>query len=422
MAILAGRQRLPLNPSIAPSAISQAWRLAALYLATAAMFADLYLTQPMLPLISREFDVSAAQAGMTISAVSLAMALTSSSYGPLSGAIGRKRVMVVGMIVTAIVTLLCAFAPSLQTLIILRALQGVAVPSVTAIAVAYLSAEYPPSRLGTLVGGYIASSVLGGLLGRVVTCAILEGNSWRLTFVVFAALTALSAIAAQQLLKGHPTSFSRRLPAEIGNSYRMMFASLHDTRLIGTYIVGGAIFFGFVGIFTYIPYLLSNAPFNLSAGALTWIYVTYAAGIIIAPFAGYLSTRIPERTLISTGFALSLVGITCTLAGSMIMIFIGCTILCSGMFLTQSIAPTFVSRIAGSGPGRDGALSFYQAIYYTGAVFGSVLPGLAWQHFGWPGVVVTCGLVLSGGLVVAIRTCGPKTAVPLEVQTVVATF
>jgi len=65
-----------------------------LYLGTVAAYADMYLTQPILPLLSREFGVGPARAGFTVSAVVLAIAAASSFYGPLSDVLGRKRVMV----------------------------------------------------------------------------------------------------------------------------------------------------------------------------------------------------------------------------------------------------------------------------------------------------------------------------------------
>src|SRR5690242_7705270 len=74
----------------------------ALYLAAIAVYADMYITQPILPLLSHEFGVAPAVAGLTISSVVLAIALASSTYGPLGDAFGRKRVMVVsGLLLSA---------------------------------------------------------------------------------------------------------------------------------------------------------------------------------------------------------------------------------------------------------------------------------------------------------------------------------
>ena len=83
----------------------------ALYAGTVAAYADMYVTQPVLPLLSREFGVGPARAGLTVSAVVLAIAATSSAYGPLSDALGRRRVMAGATAALAVATLACAFAP-----------------------------------------------------------------------------------------------------------------------------------------------------------------------------------------------------------------------------------------------------------------------------------------------------------------------
>jgi YNFM family putative membrane transporter len=58
------------------------------------------------------------------------------------------------------------------------------------------------------------------------------------------------------------------------------------------------------------------------------------------------------------------------------------------MFTAQAVAPAFVNSVAAQAKGGAGAL--YLMFYYLGGTFGGVLPGLAWQAFNWPGVVVVC--------------------------------
>ena len=141
--------------------------LIALYLTTVAVYTDMYITQPILPLLSREFGVAPATAGLTVSAVVLAIAVASSSYGPLSDALGRKPVMVWSCALLALPTLLCALAPSFPLLLFGRTVQGLLIPGVTAVAVAYIGDQFDAAGLGAVVGGFIAASVAGGLIGRV---------------------------------------------------------------------------------------------------------------------------------------------------------------------------------------------------------------------------------------------------------------
>jgi YNFM family putative membrane transporter len=100
----------------------------ALYAGTIAAYADMYVTQSILPVLAAEFGVGAARAGLTVSAVVLAIALASSFYGPLSDTLGRRRVMAGSTALLSLATLACAFAPSFGALVALRALQGCSCP------------------------------------------------------------------------------------------------------------------------------------------------------------------------------------------------------------------------------------------------------------------------------------------------------
>ena len=122
--------------------------LLALFFATVAVFADLYVTQPILPLLSREFGVPAPTAALTLSVVVLMIALVSNAWGPLADAFGRKPVMVWSCALLALPTFLCSGAPTLPLLVLLRGAQGLLLPGVTAVAVAYLGDQFSGPRLG----------------------------------------------------------------------------------------------------------------------------------------------------------------------------------------------------------------------------------------------------------------------------------
>jgi YNFM family putative membrane transporter len=356
----------------------------ALYLATVAVYADMYVTQPILPLLSREFGIAPATAGLTVSAVVLAIAIASSAYGPLGDALGRKPLMVWSCALLALPTLLCAAAPSFSMLLLCRTLQGLLIPGVTAVAVAYIGDQFDAASLGAVVGGLIAASVAGGLIGRVVSGLIADLLAWRAAFVLFGSVTLVGALAMGMAL---PRG-AARMPVGWVGAYRDMFAHFRDRRLVGAFVIGGALFFGFIGVFTYLPYYLTGAPFQLSTGLVSSVYVVYLAGVIVSPLAGRLSTRISRRAIMGAGLVIAMIGIAGTLVRALPLVVASLFVLCSGMFTAQAIAPAYVNATASGAKG--GANALYLAFYYIGATVGSVLPGYAWQAWGWLGVVATC--------------------------------
>ncbi len=344
----------------------------------------MYLTQPVLPLLSHEFGVTPASAGLTVSAVVLLIALASTVVGPLSDRFGRKRVMVWSIATLGAPTLLCALAPSFGLLLLFRAAQGLCIPGLTAVSVAYLGELVEPEQVGGIIGGWIAATVTGGLTGRVTSGVLAEAFGWRAVFVVFALLTlSVAALLAYVLPADHA-----RTRGGLRDAYGGMLAHLFNRRLFGAFLIGGALFFGFIGVFTYLPYYLTASPFHLAPGIVAFAYISYAAGVIASPLAGRLSRRVPRRVLIGFGLIVMALGMTLTLVAWVPAIVLGLVVLCGGTFTAQAVAPAFVNQVAREAKGSASAL--YLMAYYLGGTLGGVLPGLAWQSFGWIGVVLSC--------------------------------
>jgi MFS transporter, YNFM family, putative membrane transport protein len=373
---------------------------AALYAGTIAAYAAMYVTQPLLPLLAEEFGVGAARAGLTVSAVILAIAVASAAYGPLSDALGRKRVMAGATALLALATLACAFAPSFRALVALRALQGALVPGMTAVSVAYAGERFQTRDLPAVVGGIIAASVVGGLLGRVLSGAVAAWLGWRAAFALFALVAAVAAVLLERGLHDGATRERRSGAAAWGG----MLGHLRDPRLAGAYLVGGSLFFGWTGIFTYLPFHLSAAPYGLSTASVSSVYLVYAAGIVASSVSGRLSGRLPPRRLITIGLLGAGAGMAILLARPLALVVAGLVLLVLGAFTTQAITPAFVNVTAKHAKG--GASALYLASYYVGGTLGSILPGLALQAAGWPAVVALCTGAVGVALFANALLCG----------------
>ncbi|HEY6003816.1 MAG TPA: MFS transporter, partial [Anaeromyxobacter sp.] len=364
----------------------------ALYAGTIVAYADMYVTQAVLPVISSEFHVGAARAGLTVSVVVLAIAAASPFYGPLSDVAGRRRVMSTATALLAVATLACAFAPAFWPLVALRALQGLFVPGVSAVSVAYAGDRFHVSELPSVVGGIISAGITGGLLGRVLAGAIAARWSWRVSFASFSIMTAVAAfLLSRGLARGE--AGERR---SLGAAWAGMVRHLTDPPLAGAYLVGASLFFGWIGIFTFLPFRLAAPPYGLSTGAISSVYLVYAAGAVMSPISGRLSMRIPPRRLIAAGLVVEAIGIAMLLARPLPLAVLGLVVLVSGAMTAQAIAPTFVNVTARTAKG--GANALYLTAYYLGGTLGASLPGLALQAVGWEGVVAVC----EGGVVLAL--------------------
>jgi YNFM family putative membrane transporter len=223
---------------------------------------------------------------------------------------------------------------------------------------------------------------------------------WRASF---GAAAAASVAAALWMARGlAPMQSAER--RGFADAYRGMFAHLRNPRLAGAFLVGLSLFFGWTGIFTYLPYRLSGAPYFLSTGVVSSVYLVYAAGVVASAMAGRLSARVPARRLMGVGLAIGAAGMAAVLARPLPVIVLGLVALVLGTFTAQAIAPAFVNVSATRAKG--GANALYLTFYYVGGTLGSVLPGLAWQRWAWPGVVGSCLAAIGLAMVANATLCG----------------
>jgi YNFM family putative membrane transporter len=183
-----------------------------------------------------------------------------------------------------------------------------------------------------------------------------------------------------------------------------MLGHLRDPRLVGAYLVGGALFFAFIGIFTYLPYRLSAPPYELPTGIISSVYLVYAAGVVSSRAAGRLSGRIAPRRLIAVGLAVEAAGMALTLARPLALVVLGLVVLVIGTFIAQAVAPAFVNVTAETAKG--GASALYLTAYYVGGTLGAALPGLAFQATGWGGVVAACVAATVVAMLANALLCG----------------
>ncbi len=371
-----------------------------LYGAATTAFVAMYLPQPILPVLARDFGVSASTASLSVAALIFSLALASLVVGPISDRIGRKPVMVASSLLLALPSLLCALAPSMAALLAWRLVQGALLPGITAIGVAYLAEEFEAEWLGPLLGGYIASNVLGGLVSRVMSGAVTELFGWPWAFVASALLSLLAGTLLWLWLPA-----SRRFEAEgrLGQAYRGMLGHLGNPRLLGAYAVGFALFFAFMAVFTYLPFYLEAPPFGFSPASIGLVYVVYAAGMVSSPAAGLLVGVMTRQRIMMWALLLLVLANLATLRAETAPLVSSLLLLCFANFATQSTATAYVAARAERN--RAGATALYLFSYYLGGGLGAYLPGLLWPTHAWPGVVGLTVVALLLAFAAAWRLC-----------------
>ncbi len=390
------------STAIADQRQPRLWALVTLFLAPAFIFANMYTTQAILPVFSKDFSISAPTTGLTVSLLVLAVAVGSLFYGPLSDRVGRKAVMVGASFLVIIPTLLCGFAPNFITLVVFRTLQGLLMPGLTSVAIPYVNEEFEGKGRGLAMGIYVSGLTLGGLFARVGSAALTGWFDWRIAMEAFTLPTLIAAIFMWRFLPETNAKKKRPIPTTrpVGSSrseflrqtLHDMWLHLHNRRLVGAFIIGFTLFFGFIGTFTYLPYYLTGPHFNLPTITLGLIYLLWLTGIF-SPAAGTLALRIGARKAIAFSMGLAAIGLLITLIPILPVVIFGLGLLALGMFATVPAVNLYLGEQATTAKGT--AASMYLSLYYFGGSFGAVLPGFALEWTGWTGVTLLClGMVL----------------------------
>jgi predicted MFS family arabinose efflux permease len=358
--------------------------LRALAVATAAFaaFVNLYSPQALLPELAREFGVGAGQISTLMTAGTAAIALTAPFTGALADVLGRKRLITAAMFAVVVPTLIMMLATSVPQLVVWRFVQGLLLPPIFTVAVAYVGDEWPPADVPRIAGLFISGSSVGGFTGRFVTGVVADLAGWRASFAVIALLT-LSA----GLIVAFALPRERRFVRSGGllASARQMFAHVRNPRLLAIYAVGFGVLFNFIGTFTYVSFHLAGPPYFFTPTLLGAIFVTYLGGSLIVPWVGRAILIFGRRRFVLGIIALWSMGALLLLAPPVAAIIAGLTVCATCGLVCQAVSTGYVITTAKEG--RSSAAGLYASMFYLGGSAGAFLVGLVWNAFGWGGCV-----------------------------------
>ncbi len=360
-----------------------------LFAAGMATFALLYCVQPLMPALGAAFGRSPVVTSLSLSVTTGVLALAMLGASALSDAVGRKKIMVASVFASAGLALLCAAAPDFATLLVLRALMGVALSGLPAIAMAYVGEEMAEAT-GLVMGLYIAGSVIGGMTGRLLAGALADWFGWR---AAVGAIGVEAALCGGLLALGLPRSrhFVAR-PLHPGRLLRSFRQHLRRPRMRTLFGLGGLLMGGFIATYNFIGYRLLAPPYRLSQTQIGLIFTVYLAGVVSSAVMGGVARRLGRQRVVAGGVAVMGAGLALTLARPLPLVVAGVAVLTAGFFAAHSVVSAWVATEARQARAQASAL--YLFFYYVGSSVAGSAAGLAWQGAGWPGVCELIALLL----------------------------
>ena len=375
------------------------WRVnLGLFLGSFATFALLYCVQPLMPLFTRAFSISPAAASLSLSAATGVLAVAMIFAGTLSDVLGRKMVMTVSLVAAAAVTLAASFSPNWTTLVTLRALTGLALSGVPAVAMAYLVEQMDRSSIGLAIGLYIAGNTLGGMGGRLAGGALAEAGGWRGAIAVVG-LVSLGCAAAFAFALPR----EQRTPPKTGKAALLPAIAMHfsDPGLRYLFALGFLLMGAFVTTYNYVGFRLEAAPFSMSPTTIGLVYCIYLVGAVASAVTGELAGRYGRRRVIGYAMAFMPIGVVLTLPDSLWLTIVGLGVVTIGFFGGHSIASSWVGLRAETGKAQASAL--YLFFYYAGSSLAGSIGGWVFTLGAWPGEAAFIGALSTIALLVAMK-------------------
>lgn len=363
----------------------QFWRIiGSLGLGSIFIFSAMYAVQPLLPLFTKEFDVSVSYASMTISMTTIGMILGLIVLGFFSDRNGRTFYMKISLIGTVLPFLLMPMTDSFVLIVFLRFIQGFALAGVPAAALAYINEEIHAKSAHLATALYISSNALGGMIGRVLTGYITGYTTWEIAFYILAVMGAVIFIIVLFLL---PKSENFE-PSDVQFSKDVegFLFHLKNPSLLVVFGFGIILQLSFTGIWTYLPFHLTAPPFSFTLEMVSYTFLAYGLGVIGSPLAGWLASKFGLGKVRVGGVFLLSAGILFTLSGSVSIVVVGLCVICLGFFTAHSLTAASVSQEATHHKGS--ASSLYLVSYYLGVAAGSTLLGPLWEIVDWNGLVL----------------------------------
>jgi DHA1 family bicyclomycin/chloramphenicol resistance-like MFS transporter len=366
---------------------------------------DAYL--PAFPEIATQLDASESAVQLTLASFLVTMAIGQLLLGPLSDAWGRRRPILVGLAAYVLASLACALAPNVETLVVLRAAQGVAGAAGVVVARAVVRDLFTGSDLTRFFARLTLVFGLGPIVAPTLGSLLLQVTGWRGIFVLLASLGAAVLVAATRWL---PETLPphRRRPNDLPVLARTMSGLLRDRSFVG-YALAMAL--GFGGMFAYIgssSFVLQDV-FGVPALQYGILFGANALGfVLVGQLSAYLAGRVPERRTLTAGLGIGalaglvLISATVTGVGGVFAVagplFVYVASLGLVMPNATSLALSGHPEAAGSG---SALLGFLQAPV---AAIAAPLVGLGPAHSAVPMSAAVAGLTVAALAVIATLT------------------
>lgn len=354
----------------------------------------MYATQPLQPLLADEFNITMFKSSMFTAIIMFWLALSPIFYGYILESISSKKMLIISSVILFCTNLGLAFSNSFESFLFMRFLEALTVPAILTSSLTIL-ANIDKKNIQFNMSIYVASTVFGGLIGRVMSGFIASEFGWRAVFFSLSFALFLSLVFLRKLDLDNKVEMNKAKIQDV-------ILILKDKRFSLIYLSMFTVFFVFSGLLNLLPFRMKDLFGDVSESTIGLLYLGYGSGIVVSLFSKKIikifSTQI--KTILAGGSFFTFISIF-FLSENITIIFLLMFLLCVGMFTVHTVAMGMANSIIEKQKALTSGM--YLSFYYIGGALGSLLPALIYDKFGWLTVILVFFISLVSILILLYR-------------------
>lgn len=355
------------------------------------LFSALYAPPPLYPVLMDQFRADTVQIALLQTATFIPLTLSPIFYGLVIDRLSPLFVLRSALFFLAAGEVMFALSGSFEMLLASRFVQGLFIPAGMTSVVSYISISYKNESIQKYIAYYMASTMAGGVAGRIATGFFSTLYGWRVSFILLG-LTVFVCFLMSFVLKESERPQSR--------GFAGIFELIRSAEYMKPVFTA---FFAFA-VFSSIMNFYSIRIKELSPGANEFLIGTAYIGSLFGSVTAYLTPRFVGFT---GSYKKTIIGALLFMLLSLAVFSIPSTFIsvgtlflfCGAFIVVHTCCSGFLNKTSGISKGTVNGVYF--TIYYMGGVIGSSLPGYLYSHFGWNTYLLLLTVFVFAGLLTA---------------------
>lgn len=368
----------PISAAIEPT--SKVWERGVV-IATIAFLTliDLFGAQALLPVLVVTYETSPAMMGLAVNACTIGMAVAGLAIAVFGRELNRRRWIATSLAALSIATALLGVVDDIRLFALLRVIQGLFMAAAFTMTLTYLSEHCTVTAATGAMAAYITGNVASNLFGRMLAVGLAGEFGLSASFFIFSALNLLGAVVA--FIYFARPSQTALPPVKPITAPGQLLRGLLTPALIASFAIGFLLLFVFIGVFTYVNFVLVEDAFALKSYELGYVYLVFAPALITTPMAGIWVRKLGTRLAFWMATFTACVGLVMVIVRDLETVLLGLALIAVGTFAGQAIVTGYVGRATKTD--QAAANGTYLTAYYLGGLTSSIAIGQLFERYGW---------------------------------------